>query len=59
MTQWFEPYGDTRHDKDAAERAFNFLVGWLANLSYIVIKTHNQILLTKKSCLIFLLYMNV
>ncbi|KAL4653165.1 hypothetical protein ACB092_01G283300 [Castanea dentata] len=28
VTQWFEPHGDTRHDKDAAERAFDFLVGW-------------------------------
>ncbi|GMY13145.1 beta-glucosidase 13-like [Fagus crenata] len=28
VTQWFEPYGDTRHDKDATERAFDFLVGW-------------------------------
>ncbi|KAM3713356.1 hypothetical protein ACJW31_01G249000 [Castanea mollissima] len=28
VTQWFEPHGDTRHDRDAAERAFDFLVGW-------------------------------
>ncbi|XP_030953644.1 beta-glucosidase 13-like [Quercus lobata] len=28
MVQWFEPYGDTLHDKDAAKRAFDFLVGW-------------------------------
>ncbi|XP_050270876.1 beta-glucosidase 13-like isoform X2 [Quercus robur] len=28
MVQCFEPYGDTLHDKDAAKRAFDFLVGW-------------------------------
>ena len=33
MILWFEPYGDTLHDKDAAERAFDFFVGWLENLS--------------------------
>ncbi|KAK7849444.1 furostanol glycoside 26-o-beta-glucosidase [Quercus suber] len=38
VTQWFEPHGDTRHDKDAAERAFDFLVGWLEHLP--VNKTH-------------------
>ncbi|XP_059645352.1 beta-glucosidase 13-like isoform X2 [Cornus florida] len=28
VTQWFEPHTDTRQDKDASERALDFLVGW-------------------------------
>ena len=40
MVQWFEPYGDTLHDKDAAKRAFDFSVGWLEHLSQSIKHTH-------------------
>ncbi|KAM7506519.1 hypothetical protein LguiA_016972 [Lonicera macranthoides] len=29
VTQWFEPYDNTRQNKDAAKRALEFLIGWI------------------------------
>ncbi|KAM7506518.1 hypothetical protein LguiA_016971 [Lonicera macranthoides] len=29
VTQWFEPYDNTRQNKDAAKRALEFLFGWI------------------------------
>ncbi|KAK9271519.1 hypothetical protein L1049_001879 [Liquidambar formosana] len=28
VNEWFVPYEDTKHDKEAAARALDFLVGW-------------------------------
>ena len=42
MTQRFEPHGDTRHDKDAAERAFDFFC-WMVRTFITVNKKHTHI----------------